>query len=71
MSSLFAYLKVPSLNTEFSLVVIFSAANLDFTSDDTILDEYLPWSEKVQLECRMKNVKKEVKEKDDQRDETA
>jgi len=45
--------------------------NLDFTSDDPILDEYLPWSEKVQLECRMQNAKTEVKEKDDLRDETA
>lgn len=45
--------------------------NLYITSDDPILDEYLPWSEKVQLECRMKNAKTEVKEKDDLRDETA
>ena len=45
--------------------------NLEFTSDDTILDEFLPWSEKVQLECRMQNAKTEVKEKDDLRDETA
>lgn len=45
--------------------------NLEFTLDETILDEYLPWSEKVQLECRMQNAKTEVKEKDDLRDETA
>jgi len=27
--------------------------NLNFTPDDPILDEYLPWSEKVQLECKI------------------
>lgn len=45
--------------------------NLEVTSDNPILDEYLPWSEKVQLECRMQNAKTELKEKDDLRDETA
>lgn len=29
--------------------------NLDFTPDDPVLDEYLPWSEKIQLECRIQN----------------
>lgn len=29
--------------------------NVSFTGDDTILDEYLPWSEKVQLECKAKS----------------
>lgn len=29
--------------------------NLNFAEDDTILDEYLPWSERVQQECRIKN----------------
>jgi len=29
--------------------------NLDFKSDDPILDSYLPWSEKVQLECKIQN----------------
>ncbi len=25
--------------------------NIDFTSDNSVLDEYLPWSKNVQLEC--------------------
>ncbi|OPZ89561.1 MAG: Transposase IS66 family protein [Firmicutes bacterium ADurb.Bin419] len=29
--------------------------NLRFTPDDPVLDEYLPWSEKVQLECKIQN----------------
>ncbi|OQB53509.1 MAG: Transposase IS66 family protein [Firmicutes bacterium ADurb.Bin146] len=29
--------------------------NLSFAGDDTILDEYLPWSEKVQQECRIRS----------------
>lgn len=29
--------------------------NLSFTGDDAILDEYLPWSEKIQQECRIKS----------------
>lgn len=28
---------------------------LKFTPDDPVLDEYLPWSEKVQLVCKVKN----------------
>lgn len=45
--------------------------NLNFASDNHILDEYLPWSEKVQLECRMQDSGTEDKEKDVPRDETA
>jgi hypothetical protein len=30
--------------------------NLKFTPDDPVLDEYLPWSEKVQLECKIQNM---------------
>lgn len=29
--------------------------NLDFKSDDRLLDEYLPWSEKMQLEFKVRN----------------
>jgi transposase len=29
--------------------------DLRFTPDDPVLDEYLPWSEKVQLECKIHN----------------
>lgn len=45
--------------------------NLDFAADDSILDEYLPWSEKVQLECGMKNAGIQAEDKDEPRDETA
>ena len=30
--------------------------NLRFTPGDPALDEYLPWSEKVQLECKIQNM---------------
>jgi transposase len=30
--------------------------NLKFAPDDPVLDEYLPWSEKVQLECKIQNM---------------
>jgi transposase len=29
--------------------------NLNFAADDKVLDEYLPWSEKIQQECKIKN----------------
>ncbi|RYD01531.1 hypothetical protein N752_29970 [Desulforamulus aquiferis] len=46
--------------------------NLNFAPNDLELDEYLPWSEKVQLECRMQNAGGTVvKEKDEPRYETA
>jgi transposase len=45
--------------------------NLNFMQDDSILDEYLPWSEKVQIECRMQNGGAEANEKDELRNEVA
>lgn len=45
--------------------------NLDFTADDSILDEYLPWSERVQLACRMKNAGTPAEDKDEPSYETA
>jgi len=42
--------------------------NLNFTPDDPILDEYLPWSEKVQLECK---IQKNTSEKQEDCSETA
>lgn len=45
--------------------------NLNFRQDDSILDEYLPWSEKVQIECRMHNTGTETPAKDEVWDETA
>lgn len=45
--------------------------NLNFMQDDSILDEYLPWSERVQIECRMQNGGAKANEKDDLRNEVA
>jgi transposase len=45
--------------------------NLDFEQDASLLDEYMPWSEKVQQECRMKNGGRESEEKDEAEDEPA
>lgn len=45
--------------------------NLDFKPNHPVLGEYLPWSEKVQLECRMQNAGTQAEEKDEPRDETA
>lgn len=39
--------------------------NLDFVPDDPILNEYLPWSEKVQLECRLQNTGTGESQKED------
>lgn len=39
--------------------------NLDFAADDSALDEYLPWSEKVQLECRMQKAGTQADEKEE------
>lgn len=36
--------------------------NIDFTSDSSVLNEYLSWSEKAQLECRMKNTEMNKRE---------
>jgi|GEM_PF-1329850 hypothetical protein len=45
--------------------------NLNFIQDNSILDAYLPWSEKVQDECRMQNDGPETTDKDDLIYETA
>lgn len=45
--------------------------SLAFEENDPILDGYLPWSEKVQRECRIKNSKTEDDEKKRLCDETA
>jgi hypothetical protein len=34
--------------------------NSDFASNSSVLDEYLPWSDKVQLECRINTTKEEI-----------
>lgn len=45
--------------------------NLDLTTDDPVLDEYLPWSEKVQLECRTQQTGSDVDERKELCSETA
>lgn len=45
--------------------------NLDFKPEDRILDEYLPWSEKMQLEFKEKNTGNEEGEKGELQNETA
>ena len=45
--------------------------NLRFTAEDPILDEYLPWSEKVQLECRIQNTGAEESKKEEPCSESA
>lgn len=45
--------------------------NLYFTSDNPVLDEYLPWSEKVQLECRTQKTEADAEEREGLRSETA
>ena len=39
--------------------------------DDSILDEYLPWSEEVQLKCRSKSRETDVEKKVEQINESA
>jgi hypothetical protein len=45
--------------------------NLNFRQDDSVMDAYLPWSEKVQNKCRMQNAGTEMPAKDEVWDETA
>lgn len=45
--------------------------NINFASDDSLLDEYLPWSEKVQIECRMNTKGVEMNKKEESRSESA
>jgi hypothetical protein len=45
--------------------------NRDFTKDNSVLDEYLPWSEKMQLEFRIQNTGSNEDEKGDLQIETA
>lgn len=39
--------------------------NSNFASDPSVLDEYLPWSDKVQLECRINTTETEVNKKEE------
>lgn len=39
--------------------------NTDFASDISVLDEYLPWADKVQLECRINATGTEISKKEE------
>lgn len=45
--------------------------NINFASDKSVLDEYLPWAEKVQLECRIKNAGIEINKREEACSESA
>lgn len=45
--------------------------NIDFSQDDSVLEEYLPWSEKMQHECKIQNTGNNEKEKGELQSETA
>nr|WP_318247421.1 transposase domain-containing protein [Clostridium bowmanii] len=38
--------------------------NSNFASNSSVLDEYLPWSDKVQLECRINTTETETGKKE-------
>ncbi len=39
--------------------------NSNFASNPSVLDEYLPWADKVQLECRINTTETEINKKKD------
>ena len=45
--------------------------NLDFSQDSSVLDEYLPWSQKMQLEFKIKNTGFDETESGELQSETA
>ena len=45
--------------------------NINFASNSSVLDEYLPWSDKVQLECRITTAETEINQKEDPCSESA
>jgi transposase len=38
--------------------------NINFASNPSVLDEYLPWADKVQLECRITTAETEITQKE-------
>ena len=48
-----------------------SLPNSDFASNSSVLDEYLPWSDKVQLECRINATEEEISQKEESCSESA
>ena len=45
--------------------------NIDFALDSSVLDDYLPWSDKVQLECRINTAGTEMNKKEESCGESA
>ena len=45
--------------------------NINFLLDSSVLDEYLPWSDKVQLECKINTTKTEINEMEEPCSESA
>ncbi len=45
--------------------------NSNFASNPSVLDEYLPWADKVQLECRINTTETEINKKEDPCSESA
>jgi transposase len=60
-----------NLDTYKYLEYIFSQLPNIHSLNDSVLDEYMPWSEKVQLECRSKSKETEVENKEEQSSESA
>jgi hypothetical protein len=45
--------------------------NSNFASNSSVLDEYLPWADKVQLECRIKTAETEINKREESCSESA
>ncbi|WP_291641863.1 transposase domain-containing protein [Clostridium sp.] len=45
--------------------------NINFASNPSVLYEYLPWADKVQLECRITTAETEITQKEDHCSESA
>jgi transposase len=45
--------------------------NINFASNSSVLDEYLPWADKVQLECRINTTETEINKKEEPCSESA
>nr|WP_245353379.1 transposase domain-containing protein [Clostridium punense] len=45
--------------------------NSNFASNSSVLDEYLPWSDKVQIECRINTTETEINKEEEHCSESA
>jgi transposase len=45
--------------------------NINFASNSSVLDEYLPWADKVQLECRINTTETEINKREENCSESA